>query len=68
MLKKWEQANVELYFNDFENEKEVKQGFSNLKENVTPEQIGSFQDAISTLIDLPATHALVIEKHRYLKA
>lgn len=68
MLKQWEQANVELYFNDFENEKEVKQSFSSLKENVTPEQIGSFQDAVSSLIDLPAADVIVVEKHRYLKA
>ncbi|UJF15226.1 hypothetical protein LZ578_09615 [Jeotgalibaca sp. MA1X17-3] len=68
MLKQWEQANVELYFNDFENEKEVKQSFSSLKENVTPEQIGSFQDAVSSLIKLPAADVIVVEKHRYLKA
>lgn len=68
MIKQWEEANLELYFNDFENEKEIKQNFNNLKEDVTPEQVGAFQDAISGLVDLPEMHAIVVEKHRYLKA
>ncbi|MDE1548179.1 hypothetical protein [Jeotgalibaca caeni] len=68
MLKQWEEANVELYFNDYENEKEVKQSFSDLKENATPDQIGSFQNAIGALISLPTAHAIVVEKHRYVQA
>lgn len=65
MLKQWEEASVELYYNDFENDKEVKQNFSNLKADVTPEQIGAFQTAIGELVSLPTAHAVVVEKHRY---
>lgn len=68
MIKQWEEANLELYFNDFENEKEVKQRFSNLKENVSEQQIGNFQAAVASLVDLPDMHAVVTEKHRYLRA
>lgn len=31
MVKQYEEGNIELYFNDFANEKEVKQSFANLK-------------------------------------
>lgn len=67
-MKQWQEASVELYFNDFENEKVVKQNFNNLKENVDEETIGGFQEAIAGLISLPATHAVVVEKHRIERA
>lgn len=67
MLKQWEDGVIELYFNDFENEKDVKQSFSNLKPGITETQVGTFQQAVSGLIDLPAAHAIVVEKYRYLK-
>lgn len=68
MNKEWQEASVELYFNDFENEKEVKQNFPNLKANASPETIGAFQQAIAGLITYPASHALVIEKYRLVQA
>ncbi|MGP6140272.1 MULTISPECIES: DUF1659 domain-containing protein [unclassified Jeotgalibaca] len=64
MNKEWQEASVELFFNDFENEKEVKQNFNNLKENVAADTISSFQQAVATLITYPATYAVVTEKHR----
>lgn len=64
MNKEWQEASVELYFNDFENEKEVKQNFGNLKADVSAASIGAFQEAVSGLIAFPATYAVVTEKHR----
>lgn len=64
MNKEWQEASVELYFNDFENEKEVKQSFRNLKQGVSAENVAAFQDAVATLITYPATYAVVTEKHR----
>lgn len=68
MLKQWEEGSIELYFNDFEQEKEIKQAFHNLKPTVTEAQVESFQNAVSGLIELPAAHAVVVEKYRYLQA
>lgn len=64
MNKEWQEASVELYFNDFENEKEVKQNFGNLKADVSAASIGAFQEAVAGLIAFPATYAVVTEKHR----
>lgn len=64
MNKEWQAASLELYFNDFENEKEVKQNFNNLKADVSTENITAFQQAVATLIAYPATYAVVTEKHR----
>lgn len=65
MVKQYEEGNIELYFNDFENEKEVKQSFSNLKPDITPEQVQTFQSAVAALVDMPAAYAVVVEKNRY---
>lgn len=65
MVKQYEEGNIELYFNDFTNEKEIKQSFANLKPGVTAEQVQSFQSAVSGLVDLPAAYAVVVEKNRY---
>lgn len=65
MVKQYEEGNIELYFNDYANEKEVKQSFANLKPGVTAEQVQSFQTAVSGLVDLPAAYAVVVEKNRY---
>lgn len=67
MLKQWEEGAIELYFNDFENEKDVKQSFSNLKPGISESEVGSFQEAMSGLVNLPGSHAIVVEKYRYLK-
>lgn len=66
MIKVWEKSKVDLYFEDVENEKLVRQGFNNLKNEATEEEIGSLVGAIDSLHELPAVHAIVSDSHRYI--
>lgn len=66
MIKVWENSKVDIYFEDAENEKLVRQGFNNLVQGVTEEEIGAFVQAVDSLHELPKSHAIVTESYRYI--
>ncbi len=65
MLKLWEKSKVDVFFEDEANEKLVRQGFNNLVDNVSAEDLGSFIDSINSLHELPTAHAIVSNSYRY---
>lgn len=66
MIKVWEKSKVDLYFEDIENEQLVRQGFNNLIDGVSEEEVGAFVDSINSLHELPAVHAIVSDSYRYI--
>lgn len=65
MLKLWEKSKVDVFFEDEANEKLVRQGFNNLVDNVSAEDLGLFIDSINSLHELPTAHAIVSNSYRY---
>lgn len=66
MIKVWEKSKVDLYFEDIENEQLVRQGFNNLIDGVSEEEVGAFVASINSLHELPAVHAIVSDSYRYI--
>ncbi len=66
MIKVWENSKVDVYFEDLENETLVRQGFNNLIQGATEEEIGAFVQAVDSLHELPSAHAIVSESYRYI--
>lgn len=65
MLKLWEKSKVDILFEDEANEKVVRQGFNNLINDVSDEELGAFIDSINSLHELPAVYAVVSDSYRY---
>lgn len=65
MIKLWDKSKIDLYFEDAENNKVLRQGYNNLIDGVTEEEISTFVDSIDTLHELPVVHAIVSESYRY---
>lgn len=66
MIKVWEDSKLNVYFEDAEGEKLVRQSFSNLVEGVTGEEINQFVQAVDSLHELPTAYAIVTDSHRYI--
>lgn len=65
MIRSWEKSKVDIYFDDVEGEQLIRQGFNNLVNEVGEAQISDFVEAIDSLHELPAVHALVTDSYRY---
>lgn len=65
MAKVWEKSKIDIYFDDLEQEKLVRQGFNNLVDGTSEEDIASFVQTMNSLHELPAAHAIVSESYRY---
>ncbi len=64
MAKTWEKSKVDVYFDDIENDKIVRQGFNNLVDEAEEGDIQAFVQAIDSLHELDTLHAVVTESHR----
>ena len=65
MNKEWDKSKIDVYFLDAANETFVRQGFNNLVDEVTGEQLGAFTEALESLHALPVGYAVVSESYRY---
>lgn len=65
MNKNWLSNKVEVYFEDSELEKTVRRSFNNAIENPEDTQVVSFAQAVASLTELPISHAVVVESHKY---
>lgn len=61
----WEKSKVDIYFEDGEQDRYVRQGFNNLTDEVSGEQVNAFVQTLNSLHELPAAYAIVTESHRY---
>lgn len=66
MAKNWEKSKIDIYFDDYENDKLVRQGFNNLTNEVAEGDIQTFVQAVGTLHKLDTAHAIVTDSHLYL--
>lgn len=66
MAKNWEKSKIDIYFDDYENDTLVRQGFNNLTNEVAEDDIQAFVQAVGTLHKLDTAHAIVTESHLYL--
>lgn len=66
MLKYWEKSKIDIYFDDVENEQFIRQGFSNLINEVEEADVQAFVEAIGSLHELDTAHAVVTDSHRYI--
>ncbi len=64
MAKTWVSNKVDVYFEDLENEKTVRKGYSNVIENPTDEQISAFSGAVGSLYDFEKTHTILTQSHK----
>lgn len=65
MNKEWEKSKVDVYFEDEANDGFLRQGFNNLVNEITEEELGAFAGALNSLHELPVSYALVSESYRY---
>lgn len=66
MLNVWEKSKIDLYFEDEDQERLVRQGFNHLVKGVTEEEVAMFIQMIHSLHELPVIHAIVTDSQRYL--
>lgn len=64
MAKTWLANKVDIYFEDIEQEKTIRKGFSNVIENPSDEQVRAFADAIDSLYDLDKAYTVLTETHK----
>ncbi|WP_208560676.1 hypothetical protein [Marinilactibacillus kalidii] len=65
MQKKWVDSKVDVYLNDSENDRSVRQRFNGVVEAPTVEQIAAFIGAIDSVSALPTTQGIVVEQYSY---
>lgn len=65
MQKHWDKSKVDLYFDDIENEKEVRRSFRDAIEEPTEEQITEFTQAIDVLSDYPSSRTVLVQEFEY---
>ncbi|MEC6748887.1 hypothetical protein VXN63_10040 [Marinilactibacillus sp. XAAS-LB27] len=65
MQKEWADSKVDIYLEDLENDRLVRQSFNGVVQAPTDEQITEFINAIDMVSDLPAAHGMVVEQYRY---
>lgn len=65
MERLWEKSKIDIYFEDAEQDGYVRQGYNNLIDEVSAEQVNQFVQTLGTLHELPAAYAVVTESHRY---
>lgn len=61
----WEKSKIDIYFDSGEPDEYVRQGFNNLVDDTSGEQINTFVQTMNSLHELPAAYAIVTESHRY---
>ena len=66
MEKNWEKSKIDIYFDDYENDAIVRQGFNNLTNEVTEVDVQAFVEAVGRLHKLDTAHAIVTDSHLYL--
>lgn len=66
MAKNWEKSKIDIYFDDYENDKLIRQGFNNLTSEVDEGDVQTFVQAVESLHVLDSIHAIVTESHLYL--
>ena len=66
MLNVWEKSKIDLYFEDEEQERLVRQGFGHLVKDATEEEVTMFIQMIHSLHEIPVIHAIVTDSHRYI--
>lgn len=64
MAKTWVSNKVDVYFDDIENEKTIRKGFSNVVENPTDEQVKAFSDAVAGLYRLEKAYTVITQSHK----
>lgn len=65
MQKEWNKSKVDLYFEDLENEVDVRRSFQHVVETPTDAQITAFTQAVDSLSDLTSTYTVLVQEFKY---
>lgn len=65
MQKEWNKSKVDLYFEDLENEVDVRCSFQHVVETPTDAQITAFTQAVDSLSDLTSTYTVLVQEFKY---
>lgn len=64
MAKTWVANKVDIYFEDLENEKTIRKGFSNISEHASDQQVSNFANAVGQLYQFEKTHAVLTQSYK----
>ncbi|WP_027109129.1 hypothetical protein [Lacticigenium naphthae] len=67
MIKQWNGGKVVVCFEDAENEKVVRRSYNDSMQDLGPEQVEQFSDAIASLSVLPTIETVVTEEFKYIR-
>lgn len=61
----WEKSKIDVYFETGVADEYIRQGFNNLVNDASGEQVNTFIETLGELHELPAAYAIVTDSHRY---